>query len=395
MNSLKLNNPLLIIGMHRSGTSMVTRLLHLCGLYLGESQRLMPAHPDNPEGYWESLDFVGLDDRILARMKGAWDLPPTGDPNPAADPDLLADFRVRAETCIAAAVSGVESRPEENFAPGAWGWKDPRSSLLLPFWSQLMPEMKAVVCLRNPMEVAASLTKRNGFSTQLGLHLWQKYNERLEQDLQAGPGIPNIVTHYEALLNYPEQELRRLTEWLGWAVPDEVVTAACATINPELRHQRQGLRHQAQDGVDQLYDCLCRRAGPNHAALPEVDRVHLENLNRQGEARFQAGDFLLAKNYFRQVVVQDPAHLSGRNNLACALWQMGRHEEALNELGLVLDHDPDDQDATWNLGQFLRQLNRPDDATQLLQSYLDRNPAAGDISQELNRWKEAGAVSAT
>src|SRR6185436_20274791 len=68
-----------IAGAHRSGTSMLTRLLHQCGLELGPEKDLMPARPDNPDGFWENLRFVDLNDEALNVMGAAWDLPPRED----------------------------------------------------------------------------------------------------------------------------------------------------------------------------------------------------------------------------------------------------------------------------------------------------------------------------
>src|SRR6059058_1216426 len=78
-----------IAGAHRSGTSMVTRLLHCCGLELGPESELMPAQADNPEGFWEHLGFVALNDELLSELGGAWDVPPKADEDfkhPRLDP---------------------------------------------------------------------------------------------------------------------------------------------------------------------------------------------------------------------------------------------------------------------------------------------------------------------
>jgi O-antigen biosynthesis protein len=72
---------LCIAGAHRSGTSMVTRLLHCCGLELGPESELMPQQADNPDGFWEHLGFVALNDELLNELGGAWDLPPKTDEN--------------------------------------------------------------------------------------------------------------------------------------------------------------------------------------------------------------------------------------------------------------------------------------------------------------------------
>ena len=171
--------------------------------------------------------------------------------------------RNTARTCAASAATDSATGASE--ATRVWGWKDPRGSLLLPFWSRVVPHLKVVICLRDPHEVAASLSKRNGFSTQTGLLLWRQYNERLEQDLQAAPGMESIVTHYETLLAHPERELGRLIDWLDWPVAPETITEACATIKPELRHHRQGAGSATEtkcpEGLFPLYDRLCERAG--------------------------------------------------------------------------------------------------------------------------------------
>src|SRR5215813_2085377 len=151
-----------IAGMHRSGTSMVARLLSLCGVYLGSQEHLMRSAPDNPEGFWENADFVELNDSLLAMVHAGWDLPPA-EYEWAPRPELSVLF-TKATQLI------------ERLAPHQrWGWKDPRNSLTLPFWLRLIPNLQVVVCLRNPLEVARSLSVRNGTSLAFGLNLWRSY----------------------------------------------------------------------------------------------------------------------------------------------------------------------------------------------------------------------------
>ena len=100
---------------------MLTRLLHTCGLYLGPENDLMPPQADNPEGFWEHLGLVALNDELLNELGGAWDLPPK------ADEDFtharLDPLRLKARLLI-----------EKFDSADVWGWKDPRNSLTLPFW---------------------------------------------------------------------------------------------------------------------------------------------------------------------------------------------------------------------------------------------------------------------
>ena len=110
-----------VAGMHRSGTSMVARILSECGVYLGESDELLPPAKDNVAGHFEHQEFVQLNDDVLATLGGAWDVVP---------PRYAIWRRRRLEPLRARAASLVERmRPH---AP--WRWKDPRTSLTLPFW---------------------------------------------------------------------------------------------------------------------------------------------------------------------------------------------------------------------------------------------------------------------
>ena len=152
---------------------MLTRLLHVCGLYLGPKDELMPAQADNPDGFWEHLGFVALNDELLGQLGGAWDLPPKRDENFA---DARLDpLRMKARLLI-----------ERFDSTGFWGWKDPRNSLTLPFWQDLLPGMKMLIMVRNPLEVAHSMKERNGTSYSFGLRLWEIYNRRLIEAAKIG-----------------------------------------------------------------------------------------------------------------------------------------------------------------------------------------------------------------
>ncbi len=68
--------PICITGMHRSGTSLLGKMLCQCGLFLGRNEDLIPASPDNPDGHWEHRRFVELNDEVLNAWGGGWDCPP-------------------------------------------------------------------------------------------------------------------------------------------------------------------------------------------------------------------------------------------------------------------------------------------------------------------------------
>ena len=197
---------------------MVTRLLHCCGLELGPESDLMPPQADNPEGFWEHLGFVAINDELLSELGGAWDLPPT--PNEDFTSARLDALRLKARLLV------------EEFDPTTvWGWKDPRNSLTLPFWQELLPGLKTVVVVRNPLEVAHSMRERNGTSYSFGLRLWEIYNRRL---FDGTSGKERLITHYDLFFQQPEMELRRIMEFIG--LPEGKTGSAAAFVAARKRH---------------------------------------------------------------------------------------------------------------------------------------------------------------
>ena len=110
---------------------MLAKLLHFCGLNLGPEKDLMAAQSDNPDGFWENLRFVQLNDEILNATGGAWDLPPLE--KESFDAPDLRSFRTKAHLLVDS--FGTES---------IWGWKDPRNCLTFPFWKRLLPGLRTV-----------------------------------------------------------------------------------------------------------------------------------------------------------------------------------------------------------------------------------------------------------
>src|SRR5205814_1012908 len=112
-----------------------------------------------------------------------------------------------------------------------WGWKDPRNSLTLPFWEDLLPGLKTLMIVRNPLEVAYSMGKRNSTSYAFGLRLWEIYNRRL---IETASEHERLVTHYDVFFENPENELRRIANFIG--MPDAKVRDAAKLVATRRRH---------------------------------------------------------------------------------------------------------------------------------------------------------------
>jgi O-antigen biosynthesis protein len=225
---------------------MLTRLLHACGLYLGPQEELMPAQTDNPDGFWEHLGFVALNEELLNALGGAWDLPPKVEED-FSDPRLVP-MRMKARLLV-----------EKFDSAGLWGWKDPRNSLTLPFWQDLLPGMKTLIMVRNPLEVAHSMKERNRTSYSFGLRLWEIYNRRL---IEAAKEPDRLVTQYDLFFENAESELRRIAEFIG--LPDSGVACGAALVKKQKRHTRFSIDDlvdaRVSGEVIELYQALMSEA---------------------------------------------------------------------------------------------------------------------------------------
>ena len=178
----------------------------------------MPAQTDNPDGFWEHLGFVALNDELLNALGGAWDLPPKREENFAHTG--LDPLRMKARLLV-----------EKFDSAGVWGWKDPRNSLTLPFWQQVLPGMKTLIMVRNPLEVAHSMKERNGTSYSFGLRLWEIYNRRA---IETAREQDRLVTHYDLFFENPETELQRIANFIG--LSDTEAGNAAALVTKRRRH---------------------------------------------------------------------------------------------------------------------------------------------------------------
>ena len=237
---------------------MLTRLLHGCGLYLGEKKELMPSQADNPDGFWEHLGFVALNDELLNALGGAWDLPPKADETftrPELDP-----LRLKAGLLI----EGFDSAH-------IWGWKDPRNSLTLEFWNDLLPGLKTIMMVRNPLEVAYSMKERNGTSYAFGLRLWEIYNRRL---LEAVGKHERLVTHYDLFFEDAEKELRRITNFIG--LSDVKIPRVAKLVATKRRHTHFAIDQLIDAGVSgeviELYRALIAETSGRKATVAKSGR---------------------------------------------------------------------------------------------------------------------------
>ena len=170
-----------VLGMHRSGTSAVAGCLHGLGVDFGP--RLMPATEDNPRGYYEHIDIVNLHDRLLLALGGSWDETRALPPDWLSDDALTGRYRADLLDLL---------RRDLPTAP-LWGLKDPRLCRLLPWWEPVWTATNTrplyVIVRRHPAEVAASLARREGFSAGKSHLLWLLHVVEAERATRSGQRV--------------------------------------------------------------------------------------------------------------------------------------------------------------------------------------------------------------
>ncbi|ADH85790.1 sulfotransferase family protein [Desulfurivibrio alkaliphilus] len=267
--------PVIIIGMHRSGTSLLTRVLQQAGFFMGRgTSRNEEAAFTNAINAW-----------LFRQASATWDCPEPMDlllADNALKPWLLDYMGGIIRGPAALRFLGLKRGLQRGGLPGQqgpWGWKDPRNTFTLPLWLELFPDAKVLHIVRHGVDVAASLRQRRqqeferrieryqqrrhwswlnplapkwrGFGPQVrcrtlegGFELWQLYVARALEHVQQ-LGAQAVTMQYEAMLADPLPNLRRALAFCGCKADESSLQAAAAAFRPERAHawtRREELR---------------------------------------------------------------------------------------------------------------------------------------------------------
>jgi hypothetical protein len=252
--------PLIILGMHRSGTTMVARLLAELGLFLG----------DDLEVNFESLFFQRLNECVFFLAGARWDWPePVLEAleRPESRSVLTSDFRRIVGSPALARFTGRRLRLRGRRSPPSrpWGFKDPRSTFLLPVWLDVFPEARVLHVQRDGVDVAASLRKRareamkrrstwirprdvrsrrrwprvdlerstRCLTLEGAFALWRSYVARGHETRQLVSEGQWLAVGFEKLLTSPEEHIRRLADFAGLSTTPDRIDELVATLRPE------------------------------------------------------------------------------------------------------------------------------------------------------------------
>ncbi|MDF2620795.1 MAG: hypothetical protein K0S00_3454 [Xanthobacteraceae bacterium] len=259
---------ILVLGMHRSGTSALTRTINLLGAVA--PQTLLDASAGNERGHWESKPIVDLNDEILAACGQVW----------------FSRQRMKVSPIEVVRAKGLWRKLHDTLESEFGGaptivLKDPRVSRLVPLYAQALGEagydVAAVLTLRNPLEVARSLAARNGMELRKALGLWLRYTLDAELDTR---GMARAVVAYEALLDDWRKTTALMKRHIGGDWPDptpEIEAEIDEFLSPELRHHELAMPGGGLDraaAAGRLYRELARLSDrPSATPSPVVTRL--------------------------------------------------------------------------------------------------------------------------
>ena len=267
--------PIVILGVYRSGTSSVAGTLVKLGLYMGSEQALFPADEFNPDGHWELRDMMTLHERLLMAFRmnyyaATW-LPPNWQDMPF----------------LGAMTQEIKALLSKNFTGQTrWGWKEPATSMLLPLYKRALQEEgtqgRYLFVVRHPRSVLASMIKRFAADGNQGAlskgEGFSEFEERMLgmilsymlSSLKETQGCPRQILIYERYLQDPRTYLQRIaTDLLPWNPTPEQMDAAVALVKPQLSHSKFQPGEDTQGWPSLLvrtYD-LCLRADLDNAGL--------------------------------------------------------------------------------------------------------------------------------
>jgi O-antigen biosynthesis protein len=252
---------IIVLGMHRGGTSAIARGLKAIGVSLGDNLR--SGNANNPTGFWEDVDCLAMNEELLRHFHSGSHLA-LACRFSELDPTLRA-LREKALQLV---------RRKKMECTGPWGFKDPRTSRFLPFWRQSVEACGfatvCVIAVRNPLSVALSLQERDGIPVEKSCFLWLQH---MVPAVLESAGAYRVVVDYDLLMDEPLLQLQRMSSILGETFSTTNGSSAAEYqefLERKLRHTKFSLSDVALDDripedVGTVYDLLLR------AAKDEID----------------------------------------------------------------------------------------------------------------------------
>ncbi len=276
---------IIVLGMHRSGTSVLTRALSSLGVSLGEN--LLSGDIPNPKGFFEDRDVISLNEKLLEEMNCYWDSILLSD---ALSESALNDFNNGASNLI----------KEKYLNIPLWALKDPRITRLQPQWKKVLCDLNIaesyVMANRHPLSVADSLSKRDNIPNAQALCLWLTHQK---EALSITISTKGLVFDYDNIIRNPEMELIRLQNFLGLS-PSTLHKADTEEFSSNFL--AGNLRHSFFQGPEKL-ECselgnICWRLHVHLASLSKTNHVTALEKDKSMELIATINDYLSTNAYW-------------------------------------------------------------------------------------------------
>ena len=319
------NRIIVVLGMHRSGTSAITRGLQTLGVDLGSN--LMPPAPGNNEkGFYEDIEINKLNNELLNALNCDWHTLSLI-PQAAFDNENLTPFTLRA---IELVQTRIGDRP--------FGMKDPRIAQLFPFWHAVFKQLNIrpsyIIALRHAMSVAQSLKKRDGFDNAKCYYLWL---EHVIPTILETVGTKRLVVDFDLLMADPEAQLKRVAQALDLsfnADSADLKEYIADFLDMKLRHSKFAIENLRNDpavplDVIRAHEMLSQLARDEiNIDAPEIEQ-NFEHLNAGLLPLSPAFEYLTRLE--RKAVEQD-GQITHLRNVEVDWIERGRHITNLEQI---------------------------------------------------------------
>ncbi|QHS23468.1 sulfotransferase family protein [Virgibacillus sp. MSP4-1] len=224
-----MSKQVVVLGMHRSGTSTVALILQALGVNMGDS--LLGSSSGNPYGHAEDMDFLQLNNHMLDSVKSSWDFPPN-------NKKIRNSFHENRKD--------IEKMIKEKNKNELWGWKEPRTTLFAEKYHDLLDNPYYICVKRDELEVAKSLKKRNRMPIRKGIKLSRQYNSHLDSFLKAKDPQEVLNINFKDLHNPDNNIINQFINFLEINPTEEQIRNASQIIKPldKVRGNREKLKKE-------------------------------------------------------------------------------------------------------------------------------------------------------
>ena len=254
----------LVLGMHRSGTSLCSHILSALGIDMSDD---IDVNPSNGRGHWERREIVEFHDRILRLFNRDFS---------GRFHDFVLPVAWWADPRVAQIKREIVAFLKQRMGDGYFGFKDPRTVRLMPMWHQILNELKLapkiVLCLRNPAQVARSLQVRDGLDLANGEYRWLVH---MIDFYRYASNLDCCTVEYEEWFNNPPGSVKKLQQFLGlqWQQSEsDLGLVLSGIIDPAARHDGANHRDASQPLVRTLYK-LAAQSEQDAAARDQITYI--------------------------------------------------------------------------------------------------------------------------